>query len=153
AGQRVEEELDGRVLFTWASPNADEEVHRQQHDLPEDIEEEEVERAEDAHHPRFEEEEHREEALHVLVDVPRGTDGDRRNERRQEHHEDRNAVDTEEILDIEATHPWDLLYELKSVVTAAHGHVAVEFHEQHDGERERNQRENERRHLDLVILP
>ena len=46
AGQRVEEELDGRVLVARAAPDADEEVHRQEHDLPEHVEEEEVERDE-----------------------------------------------------------------------------------------------------------
>ena len=50
AGQRVEEELDGRVLLARPAPDADEEVHRQEHHLPEHVEEEEVEREEDAHH-------------------------------------------------------------------------------------------------------
>src|SRR3712207_8641995 len=36
----VQEELDGGVLAPRAAPDADEEVHRQQHHLPEDEEEE-----------------------------------------------------------------------------------------------------------------
>ena len=46
AEQRVEEELDRRVLVPRAAPDADQEVHRQEHDFPEDVEEEEVERDE-----------------------------------------------------------------------------------------------------------
>ena len=48
AGQGVEEELDGRVLLARAAPDADEEVHRQEHDLPEHVEEEHVEGGEGA---------------------------------------------------------------------------------------------------------
>src|SRR2546425_2679481 len=39
----VEDELDRRVNAVGAAPDADDEVHRDQHRLPEDVEEEEVE--------------------------------------------------------------------------------------------------------------
>jgi hypothetical protein len=50
ASQCVEEELDRRVEFARAAPDADQEVHRDQHGFPENEEEEEIERHEDAEH-------------------------------------------------------------------------------------------------------
>src|SRR5213080_261016 len=69
AEQRVEEELDRRIFPSRAAPDADQEVHRKEHRLPEDEEEEEIERAEDAHHARVEETEERVVALHALLDA------------------------------------------------------------------------------------
>ena len=52
AGQRVEEELDRRVQPAVAAPDADQEVHRHQHHFPEQVEQEEIERHENAQHAR-----------------------------------------------------------------------------------------------------
>src|SRR5258707_1150587 len=46
AGQRVQEKLDRRIELPRPAPNADDEVHRHQHQLPEHVEQEEVEREE-----------------------------------------------------------------------------------------------------------
>ena len=51
--QRVDEELDRGVEFPRTAPDADDEVHRHEHDFPENVEEEEVERAERADHARL----------------------------------------------------------------------------------------------------
>ena len=50
ARERVEEELHGGVDAPLVAPDPDEEVHRDEHRLPEHVEEEEVERDEDADH-------------------------------------------------------------------------------------------------------
>ena len=106
ADQRVEEELDRRVLAPRPAPDADQEVHRQQHDLPEDVEEEEVERAEHAHHAGVEQQEQREVALDRLVDAPRGERCRWNDQQRgQQHHGDADAVDADEVLDVEARDP------------------------------------------------
>src|SRR3546814_3925253 len=57
AGERIEEELEGRVDAPPAAPDADDEEHRNQHALEEDIEDHQVERAEHADHQRLEHEE------------------------------------------------------------------------------------------------
>ena len=57
AEQRVEEELDGRVKFARAAPDADQQIHRDQHRFPENEEEEEIERHEDAEHAGLENQE------------------------------------------------------------------------------------------------
>ena len=71
ARKRVEEELDGRVLLARTTPDADEEVHRQQHHFPEDVEQEHVERDEHAHHACHQKAEHRPVALELLLDAER----------------------------------------------------------------------------------
>ena len=43
AGHGVEEELDGGVDAAFVAPDADEEVHRDEADFPEGVEEEEIE--------------------------------------------------------------------------------------------------------------
>ncbi len=48
--QSVEEELDGGVKFTRTAPDADQQVHGNQHRFPEHKEEKEIERHEDAQH-------------------------------------------------------------------------------------------------------
>ena len=56
AEQGVQEELDRRIELARAAPDADEEVHRHQHDLPEHIEQEEVQGHEHAEHAGLQEE-------------------------------------------------------------------------------------------------
>ena len=50
ASQGVEEKLDRGVKLARAAPDADQQVHRDQHGFPENEEEEEIERHEDAEH-------------------------------------------------------------------------------------------------------
>src|SRR5207247_2140664 len=53
SGHRVEKELDGGVLAARPAPNADQEVHRDEGEFPEDVEQEQIEREEYAEHPRL----------------------------------------------------------------------------------------------------
>ena len=62
--QRVEDELDRRVDPVRAAPDPDDQVHRDEHELPEDVEEEEVEGEEDADQTDLEDE----ERDHVFLD-------------------------------------------------------------------------------------
>ncbi len=111
AGERVEEELDRRVLAPGTAPDPDQEVHREEHQLPEHVEEEEVERGEDAHHPREEEEVHRVVALRALLDVPRRDRRDERDERGQEQERDADPVDAHVVADVEGGDPGPVLHE------------------------------------------
>ena len=69
--ERVEKELDRCVLAAWSAPDADEKIHRQQHDFPEYVEQEEVERQEHAEHSRFQQQKQNQVSLHLLLDAPR----------------------------------------------------------------------------------
>src|SRR5207244_13593466 len=70
AEQGEQEELDGGILAARAAPHADEEIHRQQHHLPEDIEQEEVERQEGDDHDRLEDQEQHAVGAHTKIDAP-----------------------------------------------------------------------------------
>ena len=80
AEQRVEEELDRGVLALLAAPHADHEVHRQQHDLEEDEEQDEVLGDEGPEHPGVQHEDEDEERLGVarLGEVVPAVDDDQR---------------------------------------------------------------------------
>jgi hypothetical protein len=73
AGHRVEEELDGRVDAPLVSPDADQEVHRDERDFPEHVEKEQVERCEDADYSEFQE---KQEGVVHLLPLPDVVPGD-----------------------------------------------------------------------------
>ena len=105
AHEREEEELDGRIFAPRPAPDADEEVHRQQHHFPEHVEQEEVQRHEHAQHARFQHQKQHAVGLHVLVDRPTGRHRQHAQERGQEHQRETDAVDAQEILDVERRNP------------------------------------------------
>ena len=105
ADQRVEDELDRGVDAVGATPDADDQVHRDQYDLPEDVEEEEVEREEDAEHPCLQDEEANEVLLHAVLDRPEARQDADPAKQRGEHHECAGeAVNAKVVGDAEA---WD----------------------------------------------
>ena len=93
AEQRVEKELDRGVFAARPAPDADQEVHRQQHHFPENEEQEKIESAENAHHAGVEQEKQREVAFDRLVDAKGSEDAEKAQQRRQQHHGDAEAVD------------------------------------------------------------
>ena len=114
ADQRIQEELDGRVQTAIAAPDADEEVHRDEHHFPEQEEQQEVERHEGAEHPRLQHEQEDVELLHTIGNRgPRGQHGDRSHHRRQQNQQDAEAVDAEEVFRPDRGNPRRALDELK----------------------------------------
>ena len=67
ARHRVEDELDRGVDAALVAPDPDEEIHRNQHRVPEDVEQEQVERDEDADHGGFEREHEERELAHARI--------------------------------------------------------------------------------------
>ena len=93
AGHGVQEELDGGVDAPRSAPDADQEVHRDEREFPEDVEQEQVLRQEDADHAHFEQQEEDHEILDALLDrCPGGEDGDGGEEGGQQHQQDAQAV-------------------------------------------------------------
>ncbi len=144
AQQRVEEELDRRVLAPRAAPDADQEVHREQHELPEDVEEEEVEGDEGPEHAGLEQEKEREVALERLLDAERRDHAEEGEERRQDDHGDAQAVDADEVLDVVGGDPVRLLHQLES-------RVRVEARQEPDRQQHGRHRERRRRPADRVL--
>jgi len=114
AEHRVEEELDRRVDAPLVPPDPDQEVHRDQHRLPEHVEEEEVEGDEHPQHPRLQEEERGVVAAGLLPDtVEGGEHGDGGEDRGQEHEEDADAVHAQVVGHAEPGDPGVILHVLE----------------------------------------
>ena len=98
AEQGVEEELDGGVEPVLAAPHPDHEVHRQQHDLEEHEEQDQVLGHEGAEHAGVEHQHQDEERLGVagIRDVvPRVDDDQRGDQQGQGHQRERDPVEAD----------------------------------------------------------
>ena len=100
AEQRVEEELEAGIDPARTAPHADDQEHRDQAALEEDIEQHQVERAEGADHQRLEHQEGDHVFAHPALDGgPARQDRDRHQRGGQDHERQRNAVDTHGVGD------------------------------------------------------
>ena len=114
AGHRVENELHRRVDAALVAPDADQEVHRDQHRVPEDVEQEQVERDEHADHRALEQQHADAERFRLLVHRFPGTEQRERGEKAgQDEQQQADAVDADEIADPEGGDPVVALDELK----------------------------------------
>ena len=146
AEKAVEQELHRRVRALRAAVAADDEVHRDEDDFEEDVEQEHVERGEDADHPGLQGEDQREVAAdrspavrRDLVDlVPGGDHHDRHQQRRERDQHQRDAVDADLVVDAERLDPVVLLEELVA------GLVLLEVDDHGDREAELDEREEQR---------
>jgi len=128
AEQRVEEELDRGVLALLSTPDPDDEVHREQGDLEEDEEQDEVLGEERADHPRLEDQDQDEERLGVLglgEVVPRVDDAERHDQHRQGDHRQREPVERQVVVAVDERDPGLVDHELELA-----GPVVVEVDEQ-----------------------
>ena len=139
AGQRIEKELDGGIKLARPTPHANDEVHRNQHDFPEHVEEEEIERHENAEHPRLEQKEHGVVFLHALLDgCPRREDGEKTQHRGQHDQQKADAINAQVVLRADGRNPIVLLNEfelLRRGLTREpedEGQGSEEVHEQYD---------------------
>ena len=99
AEHRVQNEFHRGVDAALVAPHADHEIHRDQHQFPEDEEEEQIERDENADHGRLDHQQRDEEALHVFVDrFPGAENGDRREERGEQDEKQADAVHAEVVV-------------------------------------------------------
>jgi len=113
ADEGEEEELHRRVDAALAPPESDEEVHRDEHRLPEDVEEDEVERGERPDHRRLQDEERDAVLLDPILDVvPRAEHDDGPEEGGEQDEEERHPVETDVVAEPERRRPVYLLLEL-----------------------------------------
>jgi hypothetical protein len=142
--ERVEKELDGRVDALRPAPHADDDEHRDEQRLPEDIEQHRVQRCERPDHQPLEDQ----ECSHVLRgaildDLPARDHHQDRGERRQQHQGHRDAVDADVIVDAEDLDPRHTLDELHLV--GGHVEADVERNRQSQREQRDDQRQRPRR--------
>ena len=106
ADKGVDEELDRRIQPALPAPDPDDEIHRDQHDLPEDIEHEHVQRYEDTQHAGEHGQQERVVPPLPLLDVLVGREHAERHEAGgEQHHEERDAVDPHPIGDAPGRQP------------------------------------------------
>src|ERR1041384_7057089 len=110
--QREEEKLDGGVFLFRAAPDANQEIHRDQRDFPEHVEQEKVERNKKTQHAGFQEKEPEEILLGAFVDAIGGDNGDQAEKRGQQHQRYRKPVNPQVVVDIESGNPAHLLNKL-----------------------------------------
>ena len=109
---RVQEELDGGVATSLRAPYPDDEVHRDQHRLEEDEEQEQVERYEHSHQGCFQEEDVDHELLAPLGYRARRRQGDRHQQGGQHDEGHRDPVDPDVPGDPPGLVPGGPLHEL-----------------------------------------
>jgi hypothetical protein len=129
AEQGVQEELDGRVLAVRRAPHRDQEIHGNQNQLPEDEEQDEVERDERAGHPSLEQHHQGQEGLgpaRVGQEPPRVDSAQERQQERQLEQGKADPVDSDVIAGVDRRDPIDIELELQTL-----GRAVVEA-EQHD---------------------
>ena len=95
-GHGEQEELDRGVDTPFSAPHADQEVHGDEGEFPEDVEKDHVQGEEDTQHAGFQQQEESHEAFDLLLHgFPGGKDGKRGQEGGQQDHQDADAIDTE----------------------------------------------------------
>ena len=104
-GQRVDEELDRRSRRIAVSPNGDDEVHTDQTEIPEDEEEEEVQREEHPERGRLEKEEETVVGALASAQVERIRHRDRKEQRAERHQRQRDAIHPDLVADAERRDP------------------------------------------------
>src|SRR6185369_2725836 len=104
ADHSIDEEFDRCVDPVLPTPDADDEVHRDQHDFPEDVEEKEIERDECAEHADFQQKEAGHVTLYLLVYcIPGPENGNRHDEGRQHYEPEAYTINADVIVHPEWT--------------------------------------------------
>src|ERR1035438_9673765 len=142
----VQEELHGSVNFPSMPVHADDQRHGNQRGFPEEIEEEQVERNEDADHRGLEHRHKDEKFLHPVADgVPRDEHAHRHQEGGQDDQPHGDAIDAKVIVDVGVGNPGDVLLELEPALPADQVPRQVQRGEQGD------QRDRQRKIADIAI--
>ena len=105
AEQGVDEELDRRVDPPLPAEGADQEVGRDQHRLPEHVEQEQVEAHEHAEHGRLEHQQQGQVGARPVGHAPGAGDGQRGEHGREQDQGQADAVDPDPVADPEGRHP------------------------------------------------
>jgi len=146
----VQEELQGRVLTLFATPHADHEVHRQQDDLEEDEEENEVLGDERSRHAHLENEHEDEERLRIprVRNVIEAVDDDEKGDHHAEEiQREADAVEADEVAALDERDPLGIGDELHRA-----GLREVEAQQRDDADDHGCNRRGERHELDRRFL-
>ena len=113
AEQGVEKKFEGCVNFVWPAPDANNQVHRDQGGLEKNIKKHTVQGAKNPNHEPAQ----NQKGAHVLVDasgdhLPASDHHHQIDEGREQHKPERDTVQTQMVVDIEARYPCDIFNKL-----------------------------------------
>ena len=127
---RIDEELHRRITAACPTPDTDQEEHRDQHDLPEDIEQEEIQCREHAQYTRLQYQQQTEIKRCALGDIPRIDSHQKAKQRGQHKERQRETVKPHRIRYAKSREPLGKLSELKAlggfIIIRQHHHTADE---------------------------
>ena len=113
AGKGIQEEFDRGIDPVRSSPDSDQQIHRNQHRLPEDVEENEIQRDEDTQHGGFHDQQHGHETAHPGGN---GFPGDQDTKRHQrgghDHQRKADAIEAQAVMDRRRGDPTGMFSEL-----------------------------------------
>ena len=139
AEERIQEELQRRVDAALATPDTDDQEHRDEHRFPEYVEQQAIEGAEHADHQPLEDQERREVLRRAGLDrIPARDHHERRDEGGQQDQRRRQPVDPEVVPDVEGLDPGHAFYELHPRFGIVEADIQANARkERQDGEGER----------------
>src|SRR5215213_8777628 len=111
AEERVDEELDRGRAPVLVAPHAHEQIHGDQRDLEEDVEQDQILRREDPEHPDLGNEQCGEVLFEVSTYIPGGQNRDNREECREEEHPEPETVQADAVAYVQRLYPGYVLRE------------------------------------------
>src|SRR5829696_2735162 len=133
AEERIDEEFDRGRTPVFVPPHADEQVHGDQRDLEEDVEQDQILRREDTQHPYLGDEDRCEVLLEVSLHVPRGENRNDREESREEEHPEPETSESDAVAYVEGPDPGNVLGERGDAEVVPEGEVDVDREDKRHG--------------------
>src|SRR5271156_837605 len=113
-GQRVQEKFDRGVQPPIAAPDADQKIHRHQHHFPENVEQHEVQRHENAQHAGLQQQQQDVIFLFAFVDRRPGRQNRNRAQHRgQQHHQETQPVNSQREMRADGRNPVGIFHKLE----------------------------------------
>ncbi len=129
AEQCVEEELERSIDPALTTPDTDDQEHRDQHTLEQDVEQDQVKGTEHTDHQGLKHQKGDHVFAHTGLDgFPAGNDADRHKQGRQQNEPDRDTVNAHLVAEAEGRQPLNLLHHLEP----GYGRIETDQHEQRD---------------------
>src|SRR5215216_5050658 len=133
AEERIDEEFDRGRTPVLVPPHADEQVHGDQRDLEEDVEQDQILRREDTQHPYLGDEDRCEVLLEVSLHVPRGENRNDREESREEEHPEPETSESDAVAYVQGPDPGYVLGERGDAEVVPEGEVDIDSEDKRHG--------------------
>src|SRR5215213_6495498 len=133
AEERIDEELDRGRTPVFVPPHTDEQVHGDQRDLEEDVEQDQILRREDPKHPYLGDEDRGEVLLEVSLHIPGGENRNDCEERGKEEHPEAQTSESDAVAYVQGPDPGHVLGERGDAEVVLEGEVDVDREDKRHG--------------------